>query len=104
MTQKVNPSPVQATKIQMSRLRTRTSQPILQGHATNDVRLNVEVRLCLSASTAPNGPIVRHLDERRIDCVASEMRNYLEESAQSGRLLCQCQFVHHKTHTDIPGS
>jgi hypothetical protein len=51
---------------------------------------SVEMRLCLSASTAPNGPSVPHLDERRIDYIASEMRNYLEEAAQSERYLCQC--------------
>ena len=61
-------------------------------------------RLYLSASTDSNGSIFRHLDDRRIDYGASEMRNYLEEPAQSERCLGQCQFVQHKTYTDSPGS
>lgn len=65
---------------------------------------SVGLRLYLSASTASNGSVVRHLDDRRIEYGASEMRNDSEETAQSERSLCQCQFVHHKTHTERTGS
>ena len=77
-------------------MRSRTSQPILRDKPQMTLVLmlfqfyyGVGLRLYSSASTDSTGSIVRQLDDRRIGYVASEMRNGLEEPAQSERYLCQ---------------